>query len=67
MGTQDITNQTRQPEAIFTGGQWSKIDQLLSRENHTPSVLEVRDVDDKLVGRMKVEAERVAVEASHYD
>jgi tape measure domain-containing protein len=66
-GTQVITNQTRQPEAIFTGGQWSKIDQLLARENHTPSVLEVRDVDDRLIGRMKVEAERVAVEASHYD
>lgn len=66
-GTQVITNQTRQPEAIFTGGQWSKIDQLLARENHTPSVLEVRDVDDKLVGRMKVEAERVAIDASRDD
>lgn len=66
-GTQVITNQTRQPEAIFTGGQWSKIDRLLARENHTPSVLEVRDVDDKLVGRMKVEAERVAIDASRDD
>lgn len=66
-GTQVITNQTRQPEAIFTGGQWSKIDQLLARENRTPSVLEVRDVDDKLVGRMKVEAERVAIDASRDD
>ena len=66
-GTQVITNQTRQPEAIFTGGQWSKIDRLLARENHSPSVLEVRDVDDKLVGRMKVEAERVAIDASRDD
>ena len=66
-GTQVITNQTRQPEAIFTGSQWSKIDQLLARENHTPDALVIRDVDDRLIGRMKVEAERVAVEASHYD
>lgn len=66
-GTQVITNQTRQPEAIFTGGQWSKIDRLLARENHSPSVLEVRDVDDRLVGRMKVEAERVAIDASRDD
>lgn len=66
-GTQVITNQTRQPEAVFTGGQWSKIDRLLARENLTPSVLEVRDVDDRLVGRMKVEAERVAIDASRDD
>lgn len=66
-GTQVITNQTRQPEAVFTGGQWSKIDRLLARENRTPSVLEVRDVDDRLVGRMKVEAERVAIDASRDD
>lgn len=66
-GTQVITNQTRQPEAIFTGGQWSKIDQLLARENHTPDVLVIRDVDDRLIGRMKVEAERVAIDASRDD
>lgn len=66
-GTQVITNQTRQPEAIFTGGQWSKIDQLLARENHTPDALVIRDVDDRLIGRMKVEAERVAIDASRDD
>jgi tape measure domain-containing protein len=66
-GTQVITNQTRQPEAIFTGGQWSKIDQLLARENSAPDTLVIRDVDDRLVGRMKVEAERVAIDASRDD
>ena len=66
-GTQVITNQTRQPEAVFTGGQWSKIDRLLARENSAPDTLVIRDVDDRLIGRMKVEAERVAVEASRDD
>lgn len=66
-GTQVVTNQTRQPEAIFTGGQWSKIDQLLARENSAPDTLVIRDVDDRLVGRMKVEAERVAIDASRDD
>lgn len=66
-GTQVITNQTRQPEAIFTGGQWSKIDQLLARENSAPDTLVIRDVDDRLIGRMKVEAERVAIDASRDD
>lgn len=66
-GTQVVTNQTRQPEAIFTGGQWSKIDQLLARENSAPDTLVIRDVDDRLIGRMKVEAERVAIDASRDD
>lgn len=66
-GTQVITNQTRQPEAVFTGGQWSKIDRLLARENHAPDTLLLRDVDDRLIGRMRVEAERVAIDASRND
>ena len=57
-------NATGRPEAVLTGNQWSKIDRLLARESSIPSVLEVRDVDGELVGRMRVEAARVAVEVS---
>ena len=66
-GLTTVLNATGKPEPVFTGGQWSKIDNLLSRQNGAPSVLEVRDVDGALVGRMRVEAERVAVEASRND
>ena len=66
-GLTTVLNATGKPEPVFTGGQWSKIDTLLSRQNSMPSVLEVRDVDGELVGRMRVEAERVAVEVSRND
>lgn len=66
-GLTTVLNATGKPEPVFTGGQWSKIDNLLGRQNSAPSVLEVRDVDGALVGRMRVEAERVAVEASRND
>jgi len=66
-GLTTVLNATGKPEPVFTGGQWSKIDDLLSKRGNTPSVLEVRDVDGELVGRMRVEAERVAVEVSRND
>lgn len=66
-GLTTVLNATGKPEPVFTGGQWSKIDNLLSRQDNIPSVLEVRDVDGELIGRMRVEAERVAVEASRND
>ena len=66
-GLTTVLNATGRPEPVFTGGQWSKIDNLLSKGGNTPSVLEVRDVDGELVGRMRVEAERVAVEVSRND
>jgi len=66
-GLTTVLNATGRPEPVFTGGQWSKIDSLLGKGGNTPSVLEVRDVDGALVGRMRVEAERVAVEASRND
>lgn len=66
-GLTTVLNATGKPEPVFTGGQWSKIDDLLSKGGNTPSVLEVRDVDGELVGRMRVEAERVAVEVSRND
>ena len=66
-GLTTVLNATGKPEPVFTGGQWSKIDNLLGRQNSAPSVLEVRDVDGELIGRMRVEAERVAVEASRND
>lgn len=66
-GLTTVLNATGRPEPVFTGGQWSKIDALLGKGGNTPSVLEVRDVDGELVGRMRVEAERVAVEASRND
>ena len=66
-GLTTVLNATGRPEPVFTGGQWSKIDNLLGKGGNTPSVLEVRDVDGALVGRMRVEAERVAVEASRND
>ena len=66
-GLTTVLNATGRPEPVFTGGQWSKIDDLLGKGGSTPSVLEVRDVDGELVGRMRVEAERVAVEVSRND
>ena len=66
-GLTTVLNATGRPEPVFTGGQWSKIDDLLGKGGNTPSVLEVRDVDGELIGRMRVEAERVAVEASRND
>ena len=66
-GLTTVLNATGKPEPVFTGGQWSKIDDLLGKGGNTPSVLEVRDVDGELIGRMRVEAERVAVEASRND
>lgn len=66
-GLTTVLNATGKPEPVFTGGQWSKIDDLLGKGGNTPSVLEVRDVDGELVGRMRVEAERVAVEVSRND
>jgi tape measure domain-containing protein len=66
-GLTTVLNATGKPEPVFTGGQWSKIGGLLGKGGNTPSVLEVRDVDGELIGRMRVEAERVAVEASRND
>ena len=66
-GLTTVLNATGRPEPVFTGGQWTKIDDLLGKGGNTPSVLEVRDVDGALVGRMRVEAERVAVEVSRND
>lgn len=66
-GLTTVLNATGRPEPVFTGGQWSKIDDLLGKGGNTPSVLEVRDVDGELIGRMRVEAERVAVEVSRND
>lgn len=57
-GMNVVENKTGVPEPVFTGGQWSKIDELLARDNSGPQVLEVRDVDGVLIGRMQVEAGR---------
>ena len=65
-GITPVLNATGKPEPVFTGNQWDKIDALLARQN-TPSELTVVDVDGKLVGRMRVEAERVVIAASSDD
>lgn len=58
-GLTTVLNATGKPEPVFTGGQWDKIDDLLSKGNSgVPEVLEVRDVDGVLIGRMQVEAGR---------
>nr|DAF97153.1 MAG TPA: tail tape measure [Siphoviridae sp. ctksc2] len=58
-GLTTVLNATGKPEPVFTGGQWDKIDDLLSKGNSgVPDVLEVRDVDGVLIGRMQVEAGR---------
>jgi hypothetical protein len=59
-----VTNQTRHPEAVMTGSQWDKIDRLVTALEDGalgPKVLEVRDVDDLLIGRMRVEAEDTVI------
>lgn len=65
-GITPVLNATGKPEPVFTSNQWDKIDALLARQN-TPSELTVVDVDGKLVGRMRVEAERVVIAASSDD
>ena len=62
-GITPVLNATGKPEPVFTGSQWDKIDELLTRQN-SPSELTIVDVDGKLVGRMRVEAERVVIAAS---
>lgn len=58
-GLTTVLNATGKPEPVFTGGQWDKIDDLLTKGNSgVPEVLEVRDVDGVLIGRMQVEAGR---------
>ena len=58
-GLTTVLNATGKPEPVFTGGQWDKIDDLLAKGNSVvPEVLEVRDVDGVLIGRMQVEAGR---------
>lgn len=58
-GLTTVLNATGRPEPVFTGGQWDKIDDLLTKGNSgVPEVLEVRDVDGVLIGRMQVEAGR---------
>ena len=66
-GLTQVLNATGVPEPVFTGGQWSKIDRLLTRDNRVPDTLVILDVDGELVGRMRVEAERVAIETSRDD
>lgn len=57
-GLTQVLNATGSPEPVFTGGQWDKINDLLIRGNTgMPEVLEVRDVDGVLIGRMRVEAD----------
>ena len=62
-----VTNQTGKPEAVLTNGQWSKLDALLDllteRENRD---LVLKDVDDVLVGRMRVEADNRIITAARY-
>ena len=58
-GLTTVLNATGKPEPVFTGDQWSKIDDILAKGNAgVPEVLEVRDVDGVLIGRMQVEAGR---------
>ena len=57
-GLTHVLNKTGSPEAVFTGRQWDKIDDLLTQGNTgIPEILEVRDVDGVLIGRMRVEAD----------
>lgn len=57
-GLTHVLNKTGSPEAVFTGRQWDKIDDLLTRGNTgMPEILELRDVDGVLIGRMRVEAD----------
>ena len=57
-GLTHVLNKTGSPEAVFTGRQWDKIDDLLTQGNTgMPEILELRDVDGVLIGRMRVEAD----------
>jgi len=64
-GLSTIENKTGRPEPVFTSAQWEKMDRLISLlENRAlgPDVLEIRDVDNDLVGRMQVEATSAIVD-----
>ena len=59
-GLSAVVNKTRRPERVFTDGQWGRIDrliELLLAQGGGPQELILRDVDNKLIGRMRVEAD----------
>ena len=49
-GLTNVLNETGKPEPVLTSSQWDKLNMGM------PSELVIRDVDDVLVGRMRVEA-----------
>lgn len=55
-----VENRTGKPEPVFTHDQWAAI---RDRGHTTPSVLVVKDVDGALIGRMRVESNKVVNEA----
>ena len=58
-GLSVVENRTGRPEPVLTAEQWDKVGDLVrSLDNQSPEVLEVRDVDGILVGRMRVESQR---------
>jgi len=63
-GTTVVDNKSNKPEPVFSAGQWGGINRLVELlESGRGRELVVRDVDDELVGRMRVEADGRILEA----
>ena len=63
-GTTVVDNKSNKPEPVFSSGQWGGINRLVELlESGRGRELVVRDVDDELVGRMRVEADGRILEA----
>ena len=63
-GTTVVDNKSNRPEPVFSAGQWGGINRLVELlESERGRELVVRDVDDELVGRMRVEADGRILEA----
>ena len=63
-GTTVVDNKSNRPEPVFSAGQWGGINRLVELlESGRGRELVVRDVDDELVGRMRVEADGRILEA----
>lgn len=63
-GTTVVDNKSNKPEPVFSSGQWGGINRLVELlESERGRELVVRDVDDELVGRMRVEADGRILEA----
>lgn len=62
-GARMTVNKTGKPEPVFTSTQWQTLERMLAAMENDTRTLVIRDVDDRLIGRMRVEADGRIIEA----